>query len=261
MTDSPAVPSVMLNMNLIQGKSENQACYCTRCKQMVPTSMFYPSSLRRGVYYCKTCCRSKRTTAGASELLQSSDSAINLKRVHARQSDAATIMLNRLRRMCSKPQNCGFKHILPYSIAIGFGVRQSRTMLAAWKNQSAVPSETLALMSSRSSCAGSDRLRWIPWKKTNNQPLQPWEVVPLTRTQAFQLSKIPPHLWSECLPAILIHEIEAKLATIQEIIVKSILQPAVNCMIAASASTSGIRNRNIDSNCILDSSNCVEGTE
>ena len=63
---------------------------------------------------------------------------------------------------------------------------------------------------------GEPDLRLIPWCKTNSLPLEPWEVVLVTRMQARRLTSIPPHLWRLCLDPKIAELVDARTQQLQQ---------------------------------------------
>jgi hypothetical protein len=189
-------------------------CYCTRCHQMLPVSSFYPSNLRRSVYYCKICCQAQKKTKLNDrtnrflDVIQKTD----LDPPPRPSTDVAERMLNRLRRMCARPNKGSFKLLLLNPVRLGFGIRMARQLLAFWNNQSALPDNTATSTNDKLQRLA---LRWIPWNKTDTAPLQPWEVIPVTRQQARRLCAIPLHLWPDCLQPAVINEIEERVSRLK----------------------------------------------
>ena len=193
------------------------ALCCTVCHEMKPASAFYASNLRRSVFYCKQCSAAKsraakRPAAAAAAPARSRDTSV-----------AADNLLDRLRRMCARPQECGLRQLLQQPISLDFDVRVARMLLPVWNDQSA-----LSLSSSQQqqqqqqepspSSAPSQALRLLPWFKQDALPLQPWEVIPLTRAEARRLCAIPLHLWERCLQPECVAAINSKLADLKRML-------------------------------------------
>jgi hypothetical protein len=214
---------------------------CRTCHTLLPVTCFYPSNLKRFTFYCKTCCVAKKhasthkarrnksdastaalastspdehaTAAGAPVSLPGA-AAIAIGARHGAEhdaghdlvagpaTDAALKMMNRLRRMCARPSECGFQLVLPSPVSLDFDVKVARQLLLWWNATSALGSST----------AEDHELRFVPWLPPGQQrddptkPLQPWEVIPVTRVQARRLTSTPPDLWMQLLdPAAAAH--------------------------------------------------------
>ena len=210
------------NASLVPGFRDTHHC-CRLCLTLLPATSFYPSNLKRSTFYCKTCCVAKsqasthkaKDSAAASvtgQNVQATDAAafvsiesplsltaVDRRHGPASQSDPALKMLNRLRRMCARPSECGFRFVLSNPISLNFDVKVARQLLLWWNSTSALGPTT----------EGDHELRFIPWHKEDpSSPLQPWEVIPVTRMQARRLTSTPTHLWVELLqPSAVAHVI------------------------------------------------------
>lgn len=188
----------------------NNTFCCTVCNCVLPASSFYPSNLRRSAFYCKTCCRQqaqahrdlKKRRAPAP--LDDSDSTRHTRS----ESKRTEHMLNRLRRMCAKPEKGGFRKLLTQPVSLGFGARMSRRLLAFWCHRSALSA----------AAAPPEALRWLPWTSSSSV-LQPWEIVPVTRQESRRLCAIPRHLWKDCLQPDVNAGVEAKLIALQRVLI------------------------------------------
>jgi len=200
---------------------------CRLCRTLLPAACFYPSSLKRCAFYCKACSVVKNRANTATRVhkqkaqqnqrqqqVLSSDSVAD----HAMGSedmvravstsistpqDTAMKMLNRLRRMCARPSACGLRLVLSTPVALNFDVKVARQLLLWWNSCSALGQDPA---STNRTATCNDGLRFIPWNKNDSLPLQPWEVIPVTRLQARRLTSTPPFLWKDLLePSALAH--------------------------------------------------------
>lgn len=216
--------------------TSNTHC-CTLCNLVLPSSSFYPSNLQRSAFYCKGCCRkqaktqaqkrrapalacavaSGSPTADPSSNLDdtppfSTASSLSIQNRHcASESKRSENMLNRLRRMCARPQNGGFRKLLGQPIGLGFGVRMTRKLLAYWRHRSALSAHSNPEFDVLTLC-------WLPWKSPGSSTLQPWEIIPVTRRESRRLCAIPRHLWQGCLLPDVFSGVEGKLADLQRVL-------------------------------------------
>ena len=216
---------------------------CKICKTLLPVTSFYPSHLKRSVFYCKTCCNAKKQASMRTarerltkcnavapiSLAMASDEhgTLNLApcalprpgaadkhddvaekdKPVAVPADAALKMLNRLRRMCARPSQCGLRLILPNPVSLNFDVKVARQLLLWWESTSALGGPAAAA----SAIEDDHEMRFVPWLSQLDQlqsltALQPWEVIPVTQMQARRLTSTPPHLWMQMLdPAAAAH--------------------------------------------------------
>ena len=222
----------------VSGFRDSHHC-CRLCKTLLPATSFYPSSLKRSTFYCKTCCvtkshaniqkakessyrtgapvpaknpRNKRNAAAVSStvILSTVDEGL----APGRSNQLALRMLNRLRRMCSRPSECGFRLVLSNAIALNFDVKVARELLLWWNSTSALGPTT----------EGDQELRFIPWlhRSTEDQssPLQPWEVIPVTPMQARRLTSTPTHLWLELLEPSAVTHVTARIGELRRVMLE-----------------------------------------
>ena len=221
---------------------------CRTCKILLPATSFYPSNLKRFTFYCKTCCVAKKhastrktrlitgVAAASTSTLPDTrapdvslpDTTAGAHRYHGAEHDSdpaalagptiaadtctALKMLNRLRRMCARPSECGFRLVLPSPVSLDFDVKVARQLLLWWNATSALGFTT----------EEDHELRFVPWllqhRSDSTQPLQPWEVIPVTRMQARRLTSTPPHLWMQLLDPAASAHIMTKSAELKRII-------------------------------------------
>lgn len=214
-------------------------CFCRTCRQVKALSEFYPSHIKRTVYRCKQCCRSKsrsHTEVAMSEPPATSnlnsESADNSVPRQPKPMDAAVYMLDRLRRMCARPEASCLRYMLSQHKSIAFDSRVARQVLQFWQWKSALHIDDAAsntvshcAANSESTRPGGDQrevLRFLPWGPCttlgSGDGLQPWEVIPLTNVQARWLAGIPPHLWSECMEPGSMEGITRKLRELRQLV-------------------------------------------
>jgi hypothetical protein len=233
-----AVSAPGAGVSAVSGFRDSHYC-CRSCKTLLPATSFYPSSLKRSMFYCKTCCvakshaniqkakesgdrtgasvpaanhRNKRNAAAVSStvILSTADESL----APGRSNQLALRMLNRLRRMCSRPSKCGFRLVLSNAIALNFDVKVARELLLWWNSTSALGPTT----------KGDQELRFIPWlhRSTEDQssPLQPWEVIPVTPMQARRLTSTPIHLWLELLEPSAVTHVTARIGELRRVMLE-----------------------------------------
>jgi len=136
-------------------------------------------------------------------------------------SDHALNMMNRLRRMCARPSECGFRMVLPSPVSLDFDVKVARQLLLWWNTTSALSPTT--------DRQDDQELRFLPWlfepREDPTQPLQPWEVIPVTRVQSRRLTSTPTHLWAELLEPSAVAHVVAKIAELRRVIVAHEISP------------------------------------
>ena len=213
--------------------------FCRLCSQMLPVASFYPSNLKRGAFYCKACSTAKYRSQTASKRAKlqlpsseiNNDPTLQLKKRpsaadpdRSSKSDTALKMLNRLRRMCARPSACGFRTILPAAVSLNFDVKVAQDLLLWWRYTSALTSDTADHDVGQVLKPSDEELRFIPWlpqqRPDPSSPLQPWEVIPVTRLQASRLTSTPSHLWAELLEPAAVARVVAKTAELQSVILK-----------------------------------------
>ena len=220
------------NVSSVSGFRDTHHC-CRLCLTLLPATSFYPSNLKRSTFYCKTCCVAKASTHKgthkakdraaalvAGENVQATDAAafvsiaspltaVDRRHGSASQADPALKMLNRLRRMCARPSECGFRFVLSNPISLNFDVKVARQLLLWWNSTSALGPTT----------EGDHEVRFIPWHKEDpSLPLQPWEVIPVTRMQARRLTSTPTHLWMELLQPSAVTHVTTRSAELKRLI-------------------------------------------
>lgn len=224
---------------------------CTVCHAIKPVASFYPSNIRRSAFYCKDCSKTKMKM---NSKLHLNSLAVPLVAVKQKQTvwrkDTALKMLDRLRRMCARPATCGLRRVVLQPISLGFDGKIARKLLEWWQQKSALSSpvmnddtsdvatRTIVTSSTSSVVAASEldsaveivdrehpyhhepdmQLRFIPWQKIDALPLQPWEVIPVTRAQARRLTAIPKHLWKDCLDPTIVDCINNRLEELKRLI-------------------------------------------
>lgn len=212
---SPASASMSPPSASASGFLKDQLC-CSVCRAMKPASAFYPSHVSRSVFRCKECMRVKAAMQPAAAAVDASSvitpgeekaaSAIDVKRTRTRKPmDAASHMLDRLRRLCSRPDNGG---LLPERLIVGFDAKIARKLLVLWHHRS-------ALNILEDVQGANEKLRFLPWYKQDQSPLMPWEVVPLTQSQARRLASIPIALWEQCLDPVRFRIIQETLQSLR----------------------------------------------
>jgi hypothetical protein len=196
------------------------ACCCTVCHEIKPASAFYASNLRRSVFYCKQCSAAKSKAAKRPAVAAAAAPARSRKT-----STAADNLLDRLRRMCARPQECGLRQLLQQPISLDFDVRVARMLLPVWNDRSALSLTSVQQQQQhqQQQLEGqpplpSLALRLVPWYKQDMLPLRPWEVIPLTRAEARRLCAIPLHLWERCLQPECVAAINSKLAALKRML-------------------------------------------
>jgi hypothetical protein len=105
--------------------------YCTVCKEILPVSAFYPSYMQRHLACCKGCARAKQIEHKRKQ----SEAA----QIRPARSDHTRSMLEQLRRRCSQSSHLEGCH---KPLLVGFDVKVARPLLAFWKWQSALHTET-----------------------------------------------------------------------------------------------------------------------
>jgi len=215
----------------------NDTFCCTICDQMLPPSSFYPSNLQRSAFYCKACCRKQvlalarqrklqtlatqpesdnTVTSHCGPALSSSTVASPIRPRRQTQlpgSDAFVAkktanMVNRLRRMCARPDKAGFRKLLAHPVGLGFGVRVARKLLAFWQHQSALSGDGPTDYS---------QLCLLPWTThvlKQDRDLTPWDIIPVTRQECRRLCSIPRQLWQDCFQPGVYVGVETKLANL-----------------------------------------------
>ena len=192
---------------------------CTVCHEIKPASAFYASNLRRSVFYCKQCSAAKSKAAKRP--------AVAAAPARSRKtSTAADNLLDRLRRMCARPQECSLRQLLQQPISLDFDVRVARMLLPVWNDRSALSPTSVQQqqqhqqqqLEGQPPSPSSPSLRLVPWYKQDTLPLRPWEVIPLTRAEARRLCAIPLHLWERCLQPECVAAINSKLATLKRML-------------------------------------------
>jgi len=103
---------------------------------------------------------------------------------------------------------------------LDFDVKVARQLLLWWNSASA-----LTVPSTPATEVGhAYELRFVPWlcqpRDNPSQPLQPWEVIPVTREQARRLTSTPSHLWMELLEPAAVAHIVAKSSELQRVILQ-----------------------------------------
>ena len=182
-------------------------CVATCCRQPPSTS-----NLKRSAFYCKACSVAKesrshdsqaraldpRSRRATGEFSHSSRSPCRSSPGPAQRGaqDAEST-----RRMCARPSGCGFRSILSDAVSLNFDVKVAKDLLLWWNSTSAFATATEPAAATEDTTTDHE-LRFIPWRKEDtSSPLQPWEVIPVTRLQARRLTSTPAHLWqNSCSP-------------------------------------------------------------
>ena len=182
--------------------------FCTVCKTVKPIDEFFFSYVQRNVYYCKPCCAIKQKTQRKRELTPAG--SIDPQR-------RAALMLKSLRRLCTRPWPAvdvsDSVAPLNLSLAAEFDARVTLQVLDFWHDTSAL---SLSSIPEQVGPANTVALQLVPWYKVSSLPLQPWEVIPVTRVQARRLADIPYSLWDACLKSELSADVNARLRTFEE---------------------------------------------
>ena len=229
-------PIAQNKLTASQSAFANNTFCCTICDRLLPPSSFYPSNLQRSAFYCKACCRrqvqalaqqrklqalatqadntSDRELVPSSSICAKATTPIPPKGQTQPGGDAFVAkktahMVNRLRRMCARPDKTGFRKLLPHPAGLGFGVRVARKLLAFWQHQSALSGDGPTDYS---------QLCLLPWNAhmlKQDQDLTPWDIIPVTRQECRRLCSIPRQLWQDCFQPGVYACVEAKLANLQ----------------------------------------------
>jgi hypothetical protein len=205
-----------------------QTCFCTKCRTLKSIGEFYASCLRRGAFYCKPCVRIQRAASVAKAtvaLTTRKTASATLLEMHRscppQHEDAVVLMLNRLRR--TYRQMGGTE--------LGFIAGLTRRILAFWNHTSALggPEETQesggnlkqATEEEKEQRDGSKQptparelMVWLH-KHHVHEPLQPWEVLPVTHTQWKRLRSMPREVWPQFLKLALVAHADARLAELK----------------------------------------------
>lgn len=95
-------------------------------------------------------------------------------------------------------------------------------LLPVWNDRSALSVSSTRQQQQQQqqgpSPSSAPALRLLPWFKQDALPLQPWEVIPLTRAEARRLCAIPLHLWERCLQPECVAAINSKLADLKRML-------------------------------------------
>jgi hypothetical protein len=239
----PASPALHAASARVSGFRIGHHC-CRICKTLLPATSFYPSNLKRSTFYCKSCCNAKKqanTQCHRARLIKgtippvidhanceqgpadpgavaSLQAAAATHRGHgtdnqlAGPAHAALKMLNRLRRMCARPSECGLRLVLPNPVSLNFDAKVARQLLLWWNSTSALGPAP----------EGNHEMCFVPWLPQLDQrsltALQPWEVIPVTRVQARRLTSTPPDLWMQLLDPAAAAHVVTKSAELKRII-------------------------------------------
>lgn len=212
-------------------------CFCTLCQALKPSDDFFPSYLRRNVNYCKSCCLAKAKAYKNRPKKRANSRTTPVNRTPQRQAELA---LKALHRLCAhpwlpavtEPHNqapmaaavitndtgvatqpapaaaahaaTAHRGVHGLTLSVGFGTGAARKILEFWRGASALSSLDARLEDSAT-------LQLIPWFKLDASPLQPWEIVPMTRMQARRLADVPYRMWAACLQDDLCVRIEERL--------------------------------------------------
>ena len=208
----------------------DQKHYCAVCKEILPTSSFYPSYMQRHFACCKECARAKQ--------IEHKRKQAEIVKISSARPDHTRSMLEQLRRRCSQASHLEGSH---KPLIVGFDVKVARPLLEFWKWQSALRIETSrcrrgiaaheALQHEsydridsspstsvpQSLTGTSEPLRWIVWAKNDLLPIEPWEVIPVTHKQALQFRNVPIAMRLQLLPIEVAQQIALHLQQLQAI--------------------------------------------
>jgi len=111
--------------------------------------------------------------------------------------------------------------MLPSPVSLDFDVKVARQLLLWW--------DTTSALSPTTDRQDDQELRFLPWlfepREDPKKPLQPWEVIPVTRVQSRRLTSTPTHLWAELLEPSAVAHVVAKIAELRRVIVASEISP------------------------------------
>lgn len=221
--------------------------FCTVCKTVKPSVDFFSSYLHRNLFYCKSCCAIKAKAQNKHAKNRPSAAA-------ARSGDPrhqAALMLQALRRLCSHPwpsvdhhesdgpsranldtqplvddvqrEDSDFDIDVVASestqhpklqLSEIFDARTVRDILHYWRNTSALGNDSNI---STDNSGKSPPLVLVPWFKLDAKPLKPWELIPVSRSQARRLADIPYRMWKLCLQRELFAETTARLEQLRSL--------------------------------------------